>query len=176
MTKRQRLDATITIGSALSPSFNRTIGATQRGLRSIGQAAGAAGAVIGTAAAGVAAFTTAQAGAIEATNRAARRIGVTSEELSRLGYVAGQFGVQSDALVDGLKELSLRADEFAVIGKGPAAEAFARIGIEPSGRVSFRKTRPHFSPRSATAWSTSRTPPRASVSPTRFSAERVANS
>src|SRR5690606_37067640 len=33
-----------------------------------------------------------------------------------------------DALVDGFKELSLRADEFIVTGGGSAAEAFKRLG------------------------------------------------
>ncbi|SDF06923.1 hypothetical protein SAMN04488105_1121 [Salipiger thiooxidans] len=32
-----------------------------------------------------------------------------------------------------MKELNLRADEFIVTGKGPAAEAFARIGLGAAG-------------------------------------------
>ncbi|NSZ83437.1 hypothetical protein G6L98_04535 [Agrobacterium tumefaciens] len=34
-------------------------------------------------------------------------------------------------MTDGLKEMSLRADEFAQTGKGSAAEAFQRLGLSP---------------------------------------------
>ena len=58
----------------------------------------------------------------------AKRAGVSAKAFQEIGYVAQQSGVGIDALVDGLKELNLRADEFIVTGKGPAAEAFARLG------------------------------------------------
>ncbi|MHA7870582.1 MAG: phage tail tape measure protein [Salipiger thiooxidans] len=60
----------------------------------------------------------------------ARRSGLGVEAFQALGYVATQSRIPIDALVDGMKELNLRADEFIVTGKGPAAEAFARIGLE----------------------------------------------
>jgi hypothetical protein len=59
----------------------------------------------------------------------AERLGLTVSELSRLEYVGRQYGVQQDAMIDGIKELSLRADEFAVTGVGPAEEAFSRLGL-----------------------------------------------
>lgn len=59
---------------------------------------------------------------------AARRAGVSSEAFQKLAYVADQSRIPLDSLVDGLKELNLRADEFIVTGKGPAAEAFQRLG------------------------------------------------
>jgi broad specificity phosphatase PhoE len=59
----------------------------------------------------------------------ARRSGLGVEAFQALGYVATQSRIPIDALVDGMKELNLRADEFIVTGKGPAAEAFARIGL-----------------------------------------------
>jgi hypothetical protein len=82
--------------------------------------------VLGGAIVGV---TTAVASQTEELNRNAKRLGVSTEFLSQMQFAAGKFGVENDALVDGLKELSLRADEFAVTGKGSAAEAFERIGI-----------------------------------------------
>lgn len=60
---------------------------------------------------------------------AAERVGVGTTWLQEWQYVGKQFGVQNDALVDGLKELSLRADEFVMTAGGPAAEAFGRLGI-----------------------------------------------
>ncbi len=60
---------------------------------------------------------------------AAERVGVGTTWLQEWQYVGKQFGVQNDALVDGLKELGLRADEFVVTAGGPAAEAFGRLGI-----------------------------------------------
>lgn len=57
------------------------------------------------------------------------RLGVGARWLQEWMYVAGRFGVNNDALVDGLKELGLRADEFVVTGSGGAAESFERLGI-----------------------------------------------
>lgn len=59
------------------------------------------------------------------------RLGIATEELSRLQYVGSQYGVQNDAMIDALKELSLRTDEFAETAAGPAAEAFERLGFDP---------------------------------------------
>lgn len=61
-------------------------------------------------------------------NAEAKRAGVAVEPFQELSYAAGQSRVAIDALVDGLKELQLRADEFVVTGKGSAAEAFQRLG------------------------------------------------
>lgn len=57
------------------------------------------------------------------------RLGVGARWLQEWMYVAGRFGVNNDALVDGLKELGLRADEFVMTGSGGAAESFQRLGI-----------------------------------------------
>ncbi|RLP21986.1 tail tape measure protein [Mesorhizobium sp. YM1C-6-2] len=65
---------------------------------------------------------------VAAVGQEAKRAGVSAQAFQELGYVAQQNGVGVDALIDGLKELNLRADEFIVTGKGPAAEAFARLG------------------------------------------------
>lgn len=58
----------------------------------------------------------------------AKRAGLGVEAFQELKYVAEQNRVGVDALVDGLKELNLRADEFIVTGGGSAAEAFTRLG------------------------------------------------
>lgn len=58
----------------------------------------------------------------------AKRAGLSTKAFQELGYVAEQNRIPVDALVDGMKELNLRADEFIVTGKGSAAEAFQRLG------------------------------------------------
>lgn len=59
----------------------------------------------------------------------AERAGLGVEQFQEWKFVAEQNRIGIDAMVDGLKELNLRADEFVVTGKGPAAEAFARLGF-----------------------------------------------
>ncbi|MGF7160125.1 hypothetical protein FHS85_001748 [Rhodoligotrophos appendicifer] len=61
----------------------------------------------------------------------AKMAGIGVEAFQALQFAAVQSKVGVDALTDGLKELQLRADEFIVTGKGPAAEAFGRIGMTP---------------------------------------------
>lgn len=58
----------------------------------------------------------------------AKMAGVNFKAFQRLKFVAEQNRIGVDALTDGLKELSLRADEFIVTGAGSAAEAFKRLG------------------------------------------------
>lgn len=60
----------------------------------------------------------------------AKRAGVSFKAFQELKFVAEQNRIGVDALTDGLKELSLRADEFVVTGKGSAAEAFQRLGYD----------------------------------------------
>lgn len=58
----------------------------------------------------------------------AKRAGLSAGVFQQLGYVARQNRIDVDALVDGIKELNLRADEFVVTGGGSAADAFKRLG------------------------------------------------
>lgn len=87
------------------------------------------GAAVGAVTSAIGLTTIATSRDIEEQTRWARRIGVTTEFLSGLSYATRQYGVETEDLVDGLKELSLRSDEFAVTGAGPAEEAFRRIGL-----------------------------------------------
>lgn len=63
---------------------------------------------------------------------AAKTAGLDIEAFQELTYVSEQNRIGVDAMTDGLKELSLRADEFIVTGGGPAAEAFGRLGLSAS--------------------------------------------
>lgn len=54
--------------------------------------------------------------------------GVSAKAYQELTFAASKYQVTQDALMDGMKELSLRADEFVVTGVGPAQEAFERLG------------------------------------------------
>jgi hypothetical protein len=58
----------------------------------------------------------------------AARAGIAVAPFQELAFAAQQTKIPLDALTDGMKELQLRADEFVVTGKGPAAEAFERLG------------------------------------------------
>lgn len=58
----------------------------------------------------------------------AARAGLSTTAFQEFRYMAEQNRVGVDALVDGFKELSLRADEFVSTGGGSAAEAFQRLG------------------------------------------------
>lgn len=59
----------------------------------------------------------------------AKRAGISAQAFQEWKFVAEQNRIGVDALVDGFKELSLRADEFITTGVGPAAEAFTRLGF-----------------------------------------------
>jgi len=61
---------------------------------------------------------------------AAQRAGLAVDTFQEWSFVAQQNRIGIDQLVDGFKELNLRADEFIVTGAGPAAEAIARLGFD----------------------------------------------
>lgn len=58
----------------------------------------------------------------------AKRAGMSLSAFQEWKFVAEQNRIGVDSLVDGFKELNLRADEFIVTGGGSAAEAFERLG------------------------------------------------
>jgi hypothetical protein len=60
----------------------------------------------------------------------AKRAGLSLKDFQELKYVAEQNRLGVDSLVDGIKELNLRADEFVTTGGGSAAEAFQRLGYD----------------------------------------------
>ncbi|MDO8985564.1 phage tail tape measure protein [Cypionkella sp.] len=60
---------------------------------------------------------------------AAKRAGVNVEAFQEWQFVADQNRIGIDALTDGFKELSLRADEFIQTGSGSGADAFKRLGF-----------------------------------------------
>ncbi|MEQ5770003.1 hypothetical protein NFH98_20745 [Halomonas sp. H33-56] len=113
------------LGSAMGNVGNRVANAT-REVGALGARLGAVGAV----AAGT--FGILVNGYSRSANEVSvwsERLGMSTQSLQEWQYVAGQFNVENDALRDGLKELTMRADEFVVTGGGPAAEAFERIGV-----------------------------------------------
>lgn len=58
-----------------------------------------------------------------------KRAGIALDAFQEWSYVAEQNRIPVGALIDSMKELNLRADEFLVTGKGPASEAFTRLGL-----------------------------------------------
>lgn len=81
--------------------------------------------------AGVAAAVRSVAASFTELSNEAKTAGINVEDFQRWGYVAEQNRISVDALVDGFKELNLRADEYIQTGKGSAAESFQRLGMSP---------------------------------------------
>lgn len=93
-------------------------------------AGGLIGSVIGAGISGTIAKMAEVARGVAEIGDQAKIAGVNVKAFQELKFVAEQNRVGVDALQDGLKELSLRADEFIVsLGKsGSGAEAFQRLG------------------------------------------------
>lgn len=68
------------------------------------------------------------ADSIAEVDREARKAGVTAKVWQQWSYVATATGATVDGITDALKELNIRANEFALTGKGSAAEWFDRLG------------------------------------------------
>ena len=60
----------------------------------------------------------------------AKRACVDVKKFQQHLFVARENRIEVDAMVDGLKDLNLRADEWLVTGAGPAAESFQRLGFD----------------------------------------------
>ncbi|WP_319532862.1 phage tail tape measure C-terminal domain-containing protein [uncultured Cohaesibacter sp.] len=111
--------------------LNSRLGVTGGILRSLGPAGLAAGAAMGALLvtmeslrrAGVAA-----AESLAALNGEAQVAGLDVESYQEFEYVAAKLSISQDALVDGFKELQLRAQEFAQRGAGTAKESFEELG------------------------------------------------
>ncbi len=94
----------------------------------LGLAGGVATAGLGVLAASVKGVTSSFA----ELGREAKTAGLNVEDFQRWRYVADQNKIGIDALIDGFKELNLRADEYIQTGKGSAAESFQRLGMSPA--------------------------------------------
>lgn len=68
---------------------------------------------------------------MDAAAESAERVGTSVENFSALGYVAQQSGADVKILEDSLIKLS-RSLETAKTGSGPAADAFAKLNIDPA--------------------------------------------
>lgn len=115
--------------------INQALAATGAQIGAFGKAF-AGGLIGGAVTAGVAAFTSNLRGTIRAIAEVgdeAKRAGMSIQAFQEWKHVAEQNRVGIDAMVDGFKELNLRADEFIVTGKGSAAEAFERLGYSAQG-------------------------------------------
>lgn len=91
------------------------------------------GFVGGLAAGAVAEFTGAIKGAVSSVaelKAESQQAGVGVEAFQKLQAAALQAKVGTDALVDGLKEMQLRIDEFVTTGSGSASESLQRLGYD----------------------------------------------
>ncbi|HCP81788.1 MAG TPA: hypothetical protein DIT67_09425 [Octadecabacter sp.] len=114
-----------------STAINKALATTSMRIGGFGKAmaTGLAAGVVTAALAGVTGGLTGMVKGIAAVGDEAKRSGLSASVFQEWKFVAEQNRIGVDQLIDGFKELNLRADEFAVTGKGPAAEAFQRIGF-----------------------------------------------
>ncbi|KQY21028.1 hypothetical protein [Rhizobium sp. Root483D2] len=91
-------------------------------------AGGLAAGVVGMGVAGIISQIQQVAKGVAQIGDEAKRAGLSIQAFQELKFVAEQNRIGVDSLVDGIKELNLRADEFISTGAGSAAEAFGRLG------------------------------------------------
>ncbi|UVC10179.1 hypothetical protein IHQ71_06120 [Rhizobium sp. TH2] len=68
------------------------------------------------------------ADSVAEVDREARKASVSTRVWQQWTYVATATGMSIDGVTDALKEMNIRGAEFALTGKGSAADAFARLG------------------------------------------------
>lgn len=116
-----------------SAQFTSGLASAQKGLGAFGKAAGIGLAAVATAAAAAAtAMAFAVKGAIDhadALSKTAQKAGVATEALSRLEFAAKLSDLSLDQLAGGLQKLSRNMVDVATGSTGPAAAAFAALGI-----------------------------------------------
>lgn len=117
--------------SQMSRDIDSRLGALQSSVSSFGVnfVKGMGIGLVTTALAGLSTNIAATIKGVAAIGDEAKRSGLSVEAFQEWKYVAEQNRIGVDQLVDGFKELSLRADEFAVTGGGSAAESFKRLGF-----------------------------------------------
>lgn len=68
------------------------------------------------------------ADSVAEVDREAKKAGVSAKVWQQWHAVATATGMSIDGMTDAIKELNIRADEFALTGKGGGAEWFERLG------------------------------------------------
>lgn len=58
-----------------------------------------------------------------------KRLNVNAEAFQATAYAAKSYGIEQDQLADGMKELSMRAGEFALTGEGSFKDVAAQLGL-----------------------------------------------
>ena len=58
-----------------------------------------------------------------------KRLNVNAEAFQAAAYAAKSFGIEQDQLADGMKELSMRAGEFALTGEGSFKDVASQLGL-----------------------------------------------
>lgn len=62
-------------------------------------------------------------------DRLTKRLNVNAEAFQATAYAAKSFGIEQDQLADGMKELSMRAGEFALTGEGSFKDVAGQLGL-----------------------------------------------
>jgi hypothetical protein len=112
--------------------INQALASTSSKIGSFGKAF-IGGAIVGAATVAIASLTQNLGQTVKTVAELgdqAKRAGVSVTALQELKFVGDQNRIGIDQMVDGLKELNLRADEFVTTGAGSAAESFKRLGYD----------------------------------------------
>lgn len=114
-----------------SASINRAISGVSSKIGVFGKslAAGFVGGAVAAAFAGLTSNISETVKGIAEIGDEAKRSGMSLQTFQEWKFVAEQNRIGIDSLVDGFKELSLRADEFVTTGQGSASAAFQRLGF-----------------------------------------------
>lgn len=107
------------------------LGRATREALALGRRLGTLGAILGAGSLfGLARMVPAMTKASDEIRLSAQRLGVGTTALQEWMYVARQFGVDNGMLVRSMQTLQVNTDEFIMTAKGPAADAFKRLGID----------------------------------------------
>lgn len=129
-SSRKAMSRVDKMNRSIGASVDRAMARVGNGLK--GAAAGLVGGVLAGGMVEIAARARDVVRGIAEVGDQARRSGVDAEAFQEWKYVAEQNRIGIDQMIDGLKEMNLRADEFVTTGKGSAAEAFTRLGYSGS--------------------------------------------
>ena len=110
--------------------FEQKTDESESSLNAWGGAIGAATALVGAAATAIVVLTSEVAKGVVETEKYAERLGIATKELLALQGVARSFGVDTEEINEGLKNMKERLGEAFITGKGATFDAIKTLGLD----------------------------------------------
>ena len=129
----------------LSRSGNRaenSMGSLSSGAARLAKSIAAASVAVTALSAGAVYLTKQLLNSTAEIQRNANMAGISTKAYQELSYAAKQHGITQDAITDGIKEMTLRFEEFAKTGAGPGTEAIERLGFKQKDLNALLKNTP----------------------------------